>query len=358
MPKQILFLLFVVLITNTYGQENLSELTLNNFRPQSVYVIPTTNIEKPLFPIIDMHSHNYAVSEAELDNWVETMNKLGIEKTIILTMQTGKGFDSVVALYSKYPQKFELWCGLDYTGYNTDKNWTKNTIKELERCHKLGAKGVGELGDKGEGEVYSKPTPAYGLHADDPQLVPIWSKCAELGMPVNIHIAEPIWMYEKMDSTNDGLMNAYSWRIDLTKKGILNHGELIQTLENTLRNNPKTTFIACHFANCCYDLEILGNLLDKYPNLWTDNAARYAETAPIPKFVNSFYQKYQDRILYGTDMGMDEDMYKITFRILETNDEHFYETEQFNYHWPLYGFGLDKEVLEKIYRSNALQVLK
>ena len=88
--------------------------------------------------------------------------------------------------------------------------------------------------------------------------------------------------------------------------------------------------------------------------VYADIAARYAETAPVPRYVNAFYTKYQDRLLYGTDMGMDEEMYKITFRILETSDEHFYETEQFGYHWPLYGFGLSNQILEKIYRNNAL----
>jgi predicted TIM-barrel fold metal-dependent hydrolase len=356
MNKQILYLLVILLFSEAYGQNSLSELPLNSYRPRSVYKVAITTVEKPATPIIDMHSHGYARNEAEVNEWVKTMDKLGIEKTVILSMQTGHAFDSVMAVYSKYPDKFDVWCGLDYTGYNTEKNWTDHAVKELERCHNMGAKGVGELGDKGEGLIYSKPTAAYGLHIDDPVLKPIWSKCAELGMPVSIHVAEPIWMYEKMDSTNDGLMNAYDWRIYLTKKDILNHGELIATLDNVLTKNPGTTFIACHFANCSYDLEILGDLLDRHPNLWADNSARYAETAPIPRHVKSFYNKYQDRLLYGTDMGMDEDMYRITFRILETEDEHFYEIEQFNYHWPLNGFGLSDEVLEKIYRMNALQI--
>jgi uncharacterized protein len=339
------------------SEKSVSDLTLKNYRPRSVYNIPKTFIEKAAYPVIDMHSHDYAANEQEIQEWVTTMKKMGIEKTLILSHKTGTGFDSVVEKYSKFPQEFELWCGIDYTGYNTDENWTEHAIKELERCHHKGARGVGELGDKGEGLVYSSPTKAYGLHIDNPDLDPVWAKCAELGMPVNIHVADPIWMYEPMDSTNDGLMNAYDWRIDLTKEGILDHGELIQTLENCVRRNPNTRFIACHFANCCYDLAILGRLLDKYPNLWADNSARYAETAPIPRYVKAFYEKYQDRIVYGTDMGMDEEMYTITFRILESEDEHFYETEQFNYHWPLNGFGLPGEVLGKVYHENALHII-
>ena len=61
-------------------------------------------------------------------------------------------------------------------------------------------------------------------------------------MPISIHVAEPQWMYEKMDSTNDGLMNAYEWRIDSTASGFLGHNALVRTLENAVRDNPGTTF--------------------------------------------------------------------------------------------------------------------
>ena len=115
--------------------------------------------------------------------------------------------------------------------------------------------------------------------------------------------------------------------------------------------------IVSFLANCGYDLSILGRLLDKYPNLYGEFGARYAEISPIPKYVKAFFEKYQDRILYGTDMYFDTHMYETTFRILESADEHFYEIELFNYHWPLYGFGLSDRVLKKIYRDNALKVL-
>lgn len=354
------FLLFIASCSGEAEKKTSSPeietLALINYRPHSIYKIPQTTIEKAAFPVIDMHSHDYAQNSEEIDRWVETQKKAGIEKTVILSMETGEGFDALLEKYAGYPEQFEFWCGIDYTGYDSEKNWAEHAIEELERCFKLGASGVGELGDKGEGLLYSKPTKAYGLHMDDPALKPVWEKCAELGMPVNIHIAEPIWMYEAMDSTNDGLMNALNWKVDLSKEGILNHSELIQTLENAVRENPRTTFVACHFANCSYDLDIASRLLDAYPNLWLDIAARYAETAPIPRHVRSFYEKYQTRLFYGTDMGMDQMMYQTTFRILESEDEHFYEHERFGYHWPLNGFGLPKEILKQVYSENAINL--
>lgn len=332
------------------------EILLKNYRPQSIYTASGKSTRKTNFPIIDMHSHPYTQSEEELDQWVRTMDEKGIEKTIVLTFETGKSFDSLVASYSKYKDRFDLWCGFDYTDY-PKAGWIDNAIRELERCHQAGAKGIGELGDKGIGLSYSKPTRALGLHIDDPSLQPLLRRCGELGMPLNIHVAEPYWMYLPADSTNDGLMNGKTWKVDMTQEGIIGHTELVNTLENAVMNNPNTTFIACHFANCSYDLSILGKMLDKYPNLYADISARYAETAPIPRYMKGFYHKYQDKLLYGTDMGTGGSMYDITFRILESQDEHFYEIEQFNYHWPLYGFDLDSTVLQKIYRSNAEKIL-
>ena len=61
-------------------------------------------------------------------------------------------------------------------------------------------------------------------------------------------------------------------------------------------------------------------------------------------------------LLYGTDMGMKKSMYKITFRILETEVEHFYNPD-YGYHWTLNGLALDTITLRKIYRENALKIL-
>ncbi len=349
-------LIFFCCMKNFSFSQNSNDLTLRNYRPVSIYKTARSNISKASFPVIDMHSHDYADSQQEIDAWVKTMDAMGIEKTILLTYKTENGFDSVVKKYSRYPARFVLWCGFDYTGYGTT-GWQQHAIAELERCYKKGAQGVGELGDKGEGELYSQPVPGIGLHIDDPQLKPLLEKCAELKMPVSIHVAEDEWMYKTPDSTNDGMMNAAQWHVNMDKPGKLNHGQLLTSLENAVRQNPKTIFIACHFANCCSDLQQLGRLLDKYPNLYADIAARYAEIAPVPRYAAAFITRYQNRLVYGTDMGLDKSMYKTTFRILETADEHFYEIDLFNYHWPLYGLNLSTAVLKKLYKTNAEKIL-
>jgi len=355
--KDFLFLFFIILIFSgsclTSGQTSPDKLLLKDYRPKSIYKVPVTKIVKAKFPIIDIHSHAYAQSIDDLDLWVKNMDEAGIIKTILLTYAHGTEFDSLVNFYSRYQDRFELWCGFDYTGYDKP-GYGPEAVKELIRCFNKGAKGVGELGDKGKGLFYSQP-PAYGMHIDDPRMDPLLEKCAELKMPVNIHVGEPEWFYQPMDSTNDGLINAYSWRLD-NQEGILNLEEVLKTLENAVSKHPKTIFIACHLANQNTDLEKLGILFDKYNNLYADISARYAENAPVPRYTKAFLEKYQDRILYGTDMGFDKSMYETTFRILESLDEHFYNIELFNYHWPLNGFGLSDETLEKLYKKNAEKI--
>jgi predicted TIM-barrel fold metal-dependent hydrolase len=329
-------------------------ILLKDYRPKSLYKIPVTEVAKAKSPIIDMHSHPYAKTPEQIAEWVRNMDEVGIEKTMILTMTTGGAFDDIYRKYSKYPDRFELWCGFDFTGYDKP-GFGPAALRELERCKQAGARGVGEIHDKGKG-LRSGKSSAPGMHPDDPRADQLFEKIAELGMPISLHVADPIWMYQKMDKTNDGLMNAYQWRLD-NQPNIVDLSGMVDILERTAQRHPKTTFVACHFANLDYDLARLGDVFERNPNLYADISARYAETAPIPRFASQFYAKHADRLVYGTDMGFDKSMYRTTFRILETQDEHFYEIDQFGYHWPLNGFALPDSILQQVYHDTAAKLL-
>lgn len=339
-------------------------IKVKDFRPLSVFNSPVTNITKAKYPLIDIHAHAWQ-RETDIGQWVNIMNDANIEKAIILSFETGNGFDEIIARYAAHSDKFDIWCGFDYTGYDKPgSDWIDNALAELESCHKKGAKGVGELGDKGLGEYYSSPVAGYGMHLNDPCMKPLLKKSGQLGMPVSIHVSDPIWMYLPMDNTNDGLMNAYNWRIEM-KEGMLNHSQLLFTLEDAVQQNPDTVFIACHLANCTHDLQLIAKMLDKYPNLYTDITSRLKEVCTVPRYAKAFFEEYQDRILYGSDLGYDpkstmqfaEKIYSATFRLLESEDDHIYEHDLFKYHWPLYGLNLSDEVLNKLYYKNAANLI-
>jgi predicted TIM-barrel fold metal-dependent hydrolase len=341
-----------------------ADLKLKDFVPVSIYRVPQTSVPRAKFPAVDMHAHDYAETPADVDRWVADMDAANVAKSIVMTMAIGEKFDDIVKKYAHHPGRFEIWCDFDYTGFD-QPGWIERALAELDRCHRAGARGVGEVTDKGMG---FRPKPANlaqsalgngkpGMHANDPRMKPLFARCAELGMPINIHVAEDAWMYLPPDGSNDGLMNGAKWRVDLSRPGILDHDQLIASLEEAVRDNPKTTFIACHLANCCSDLGRLGRMLDAYPNLYSDLGGRWGEIAPIPRFVHAFLEKYSTRILYGTDSNPPRRIYPVSFRILETADDHFYETQLFNYHWPLYGLALSDGTLQNIYRGNSEKVL-
>ncbi|MES1217064.1 MAG: amidohydrolase family protein [Bacteroidota bacterium] len=340
-------------------------IKLKDFRPHSVFKNPKTEIKSARYPVIDMHAHAWQ-KDTDIAEWVSIMGASNIEKTIILSFETGNGFDEILKRYETYPEKFDIWCGFDYTGYDQPGSaWIDHAVAELETCYKKGAKGVGELGDKGLGEYYSSPVPGYGMHLNDSRMKPLLQKSGELGLPISVHIADPIWMYLPMDVHNDGLMNAYKWRIDMEEPGILNHAQLLDTFEDAVRQNPRTVFIACHLLNCTHDLEILGKMLDSYPNLYADITSRLKEIGTVPRYAKSFFEKYQDRLFFGSDLGYDpkmtmgfaEKLYSASFRILESADDHIYEHDLFKYHWPLYGLDLPDSVLQKLYYENARKIL-
>ncbi len=348
-------LALVAAVAATVGQQPATDtppdkLLLKDYRPRSIYKIPQTDVPRAKFPVIDMHSHVYVRDAAAVEAWIATLDEVNVEKVVVMASGARARFDRALELFGPHPDRFEVWTGLDFAG-SSEPGWSQRAIAELERAHAAGARGIGELSDKGGGLRGSD-----GMHADDPRMDPVFERIAELGLPVNIHVAEDQWMYEPMDHTNDGLMNAYKWRVT-PGPTVLGHDEVIDTLERAVKKHPRVTFIACHFANTTADLSRLARMLDTYPNLYADISARFGETAPIPRTMAAFYERYQDRLLYGTDMGTNIDMYRATFRILETTDEHFYLGTLRHYHWPYHGFGLPDEILRKVYRDNALRIL-
>ncbi len=323
-------------------------LLLKDYKPQSIFNVPKTNVLKAKYAAIDMHMHaprgsaNLARVAGEI---LKNMDECNVQKTILFA-GTGKAFDDLAAVFGKYPDRFELWCGLDFSKF------PGSTLAELERCAKAGAKGVGEISDKGTGYRGVEP-----MHLDDPRMDPVLEKLADLGLPINVHMGDPQWMYEPMDASNDLLFEALYWRRD-DKKDDKDLAGMLQVLENAVAKHPRVTFIACHFANQTFDLTRLGRLLDKYPNLYADTSQRESYLAAIPRFGKQFIEKYADRIVYGTDQGHSLPMYRNSFRIWETLDEHFYAWDVANTRFALSGLGLSDATLKKIYQGNALRLLK
>jgi predicted TIM-barrel fold metal-dependent hydrolase len=361
------------------------KLLLKDYRPRSIYRIPRTDIRRAKYPIIDAHHHGALVpSPAQLDKTVRMMDAVGMEKTVVFVQDARpEKIAAIRQAYSRYAERFDLWCYFDLAGCD-QPGFGPQAVQALEECHRQGAVGVGEIIDKGRGLFRGQPEGSvFGPHVDDPRMDPLYDQCARLGMPINVHVAEPMWNYEPMDNSNDAFMNSYTWKV---KRGpdVRGHPEMIESLERALKKHPRTTFIACHLANMEYDLTGLGQILDRHPNLYADLGGRsFAQIAPLARSAATFFQQHPDRILYGTDWPYTQLLFSTTFRILESSDEHFYIWDpvvpgttvafedyrywdneiagfacDFDYHWPLYGLALADDILRKVYGENARQVFE
>jgi predicted TIM-barrel fold metal-dependent hydrolase len=253
---------------------------------------------------------------------------------------------------------------------------------ELAESKRLGARGLKI--PKGLGLGYPAPDGQHLLPIDDPGLDPLFEKAGALAMPVAIHIGDPKAFWEPPTAQNerwDELRAHPEWSFysNGSGAGYPPWQSLYDAFERRVARHPKTTFIAVHFGNDPEDPDNVARMLDKYPNFYIDTAARVPEMGRHDAAkMRAFFEKYQDRILFGTDTGVgatDEDMmfgsngelpptradeerfFKATWRYFETSDKQFESPTPIQGRWKIDGIGLPEPVLRKVYFENAARVL-
>lgn len=329
----------------------MDEILLKDYAPKSSVVVQETFIAKAKFPCIDSHVHVVAQTPAEIDDWLRTMDKVGIEISMVLTGAIGNDFQKLADLFLKaHPGRFQLYCGMDLT--NIDKpDYSKRVVEELEKCHEMGACGVGEITDKGYGFTKDPNLPEdKRLHPDDGRLDAFWEKCGELKMPINLHVADHPSCWTPLDVYQERTPDYQHF--NLYDKSVLPFSDLIVRRNKTIEKHPETIFVACHLGNQGHDLSSLSAAMDQYPNLFLDTSARDYELGRTPRTSSKFLNKYKERIVFGTDMGREKSMYQIHWRLLETSDENMPGRVS----WRYYGLELPDETLKALYRDTAKKI--
>jgi predicted TIM-barrel fold metal-dependent hydrolase len=334
----------------------MDEIRVKDYTPEASLVLEEHHPPKARHGAIDVHTHtsmNNIRTKADVDAWVRVMDEVGVDRSIVFTGATGPAFDRQAELFSAHPDRFQLWCSIDMTRPE-DPGWSVRAVRELERCYRKGARGVGELTDKGWGLMFNEKNAlprGRRLHLDHAKLKPFWDKCGELKLPVNIHIADhpSCWkpLGPKQERTPD------FQHFNLYGKDVPSHEELLATRDHMIAAHPSTTFVFCHLSNQGHDLAGAAAFLDRFPNAYFDIAARDYELGRQPRAAHRFIERYASRLLWGTDMGSDASMYRGWWRLLETADE-FIPGRLW---WRHYGLDLPDAALKAVYRDTALRVL-
>ncbi len=209
------------------------------------------------------------------------------------------------------------------------------------------------------------------MKVDDARFDPMWEACATLHMPVAIHVSDPEAFFLPIDRFNERfeeLNNHPDW--SFYGRDFPSNAELLAARNRMFARHSRTQFVALHMGNHAEDLADVAECLDRFPNMHVDIAARIGELGRQPRTARKFFDKYQDRILFGTDAVphtrttlqqiFGDDLYRIYYRFLETEDEYF------DYapaptppqgRWRIYGLGLPESILKKVYYQNAARLL-
>ena len=328
--------------------------TIDQYQPKSTLIVPERKLDRAKFPFIDIHSHHWNPSPAHVDQLVKEMDTINLR--VIVNLSGGTGDDlkrTVAAMKGRYPDRFVVFANLSYDDINTP-GYGPRAAARLEQDVKNGAQGLKIFKNLGMDLKYSN---GQRVHVDDPALDPVWDKCAELNIPVLIHIAEPSPFFDPWDYQNERWEELKEFPQRARPPSKYPPFETLMTERNHLfAKHPKTRFIAAHLGFHGNDLGRLGKLFDTCPNVYVDIAAVLAELGRQPYSAHDFLTKYQDRVLMGKDI-YEVNEYKWYFRALETRDEYFEYYRKRHAFWRIYGFDLSDEVLKKIYYKNALKLL-
>jgi predicted TIM-barrel fold metal-dependent hydrolase len=367
--------------TNTQS----ADLPLKQFEPKSMLRVPERPVPKAMFPVIDFHTHlswpaksskGVALTGdrnfiATPDDLLPTMDRKNLRTLVNLTGGYEKGLEDAIAKFDKAkPGRFLTMTEPAWYRAN-QPNYSKSQADLIANAKRAGACGLKVLKTLG---LYLKDNINEGklLAVDDPRFDPMWDACGQLGLPVAIHVSDPIAFFLPTDRHNERyeeLSNHPDWSFHGPQ--FPSNDELLAARNRVFARHPKTQFVALHAGNFAEDLANVSAALDKHPNMHIDIAARIGELGRQPRTARKFFDKYQDRILFGTDAvpnGIEtpqqiygDKLYEIYFRFLETEDEYFdYAPAPVppQGRWQIYGIGLPPKILKKIYYDNAAKLLK
>jgi predicted TIM-barrel fold metal-dependent hydrolase len=352
-----------------------ASLPLVEFEPKSMLHVEETHVARARFPVIDFHTHvsprpgskRPAVPPAEI---VKAMDAVNVHTMVNLTGGSGEDLATTISTFdTAFPRRFvtmtePTWTRASESGYAA---WQ---AEEITRAKTAGAVGVKILKTLG---LYLRDGGPTGklVRVDDPRFDPMWETCGRLGLPVAMHVGDPEAFFLPIDRFNERYeeLNAHpDW--SFYGRDFPAFADILSARDRVFARHPRTTFVALHVGHWAENLKAVGEMLDKFPNVHVELAARIGELGRQPRASSRFFDKYQDRVLFGTDaipLGTEtpqqvfgQDLYRIYFRFLETEDEYFdYAPSRVppQGRWRIYGVGLREQVLRKVYNENAQRVL-
>lgn len=350
-------------------------LPLEQFQPKSMLHVPETHVPRSRFPVIDFHTH---ITHAEgngdgvrfsMDpgDCLSVMDRKNLRMMVNLTGGHGAGLrEAIRKLQTAHPGRFVVFTEPVWAKAS-DPGYAKFQADQIEEAHRAGAKGLKVLKTLG---LFLRERGSNKLvRIDDPRFDEMWEAAGAFKMPVAIHTSDPEAFFLPVDRFNERWEELHAhpnW--SFYGRDFPSNMELQEARRRVMRRHPRTQFVCLHVANS-ENLPYVAECLDSHPNMHVDIAARIGELGRQPRMARKFFDKYQDRIVFGTDASagtttpqqtFGDALYEIYFRFLETEDEYFdYAPAPIppQGRWRIYGLGLSEQALRKVYQDNAARLM-
>lgn len=310
---------------------------------------------------IDVHVHVFKTDpafQAMLEKLqLKLLNILVVDDTQPYRKQLAPQVDVALEL-ARSSRGHIAWC-TTFDPYKFDNpSFTADAIRHVDKNFSQSALAVKVWKNIG---MELKHNGKY-VFADDAKFEPIYKDIARHGKTLMTHQAEPDVAWGPPDPS-DPSWSYYQenpqWFL-YKKPGAPSKQEILRARDHVLATNPQLRMVGVHLGSMEKDFDEIARHLDRYPNFAIDTAGRmeYLMLAPREK-VRSFLIKYQDRVLYGTDLDVspDANIQEILkdWRSAYARDWMFLASDQMVAYngRKIRGLNLPKPVLRKIFRSNA-----
>lgn len=281
-------------------------------------------------------------------------------------------------LHAADPKRFHYATTFTMTGFGTP-GWQERAVASLERAFADGAVAVKVWKNVG---MVENDLDGHRVFIDDPRLTPVFEAIQRRGVPLIAHQGEPLncWLpLDQMTNNNDRSYFAahpeYYMHLHPEEPS---YEMLMAARDRFVAFNPDLSVVGAHLGSMEWSVDRIAGYLDRFPNATVDMAARMSElqnqSAKDYDRVRNFMIKYQDRLIYGTDLthnppepgaraqnppsagdGFAEQadtVWRADWRYLATPLSQRIEAIDAD----VKGLALPKSVIDKIYRENAYRV--
>ena len=270
-----------------------------------------------------------------------------------------------ISLHKRYPKRVQFAAALSVENFQSPA-WSTEAIHRIDAALAEGAVGVKIW--KNIGMSLQDPDGSYVM-IDDRRIKPVIDHLEQGGIVLLGHQAEPLncWLpYNKMTVRGDrDYFREHPQYYMYQHPEIPSHEKQLAARDHLLEAHPSLRFDSVHLASLEWDVDEVARFLERFPNARVDLAARMVhlqyQAATDRNRVRRFLIRYQDRILYGTDIAVApgeageavaaeaRDTWRRDWQFL-TSEERMH-TDEFAASFR--ALALPRAVVDKIYRINA-----